>query len=101
MVAAFDVRMVELPPGVERASHEAEWRDALVVVGVGEIELECRNGTTHRFARGDLLCLTGLSLRALHNRGDEPALLVAVSRREPDAAGARPSGDWERSPDGP
>ena len=81
MAAAFDVRVVELPPGRERATHEAEWRDALVVVDRGEIELDCVGGSRRRFGRGAVLWLGGLPLRALRNPGDERAVLVAVSRR--------------------
>jgi hypothetical protein len=79
--SAFVLRAVAVAPGSERAYREDEWRDALVVVKRGEIELESVSGATHRFTRGDLLWLTGLPLRALHNRGSEPTLLVAVSRR--------------------
>jgi quercetin dioxygenase-like cupin family protein len=78
---AFVLRAVAVAPGCKRAYDEAEWRDAIVVVERGEIELECLGGTSQRFRRGDLLWLTGLPLRALHNRGRESALLVAVSRR--------------------
>jgi quercetin dioxygenase-like cupin family protein len=77
---AFVLRAVAVAPGSERAYNEAEWRDAIVSVTRGEIELECVGGTRHRFGRGDVLWLAGLPLRALHNRGDEPALLVTVSR---------------------
>jgi quercetin dioxygenase-like cupin family protein len=77
----FEVRAVEVEPGGHRIYHEAEWSDAIVAVTRGEIEVECLGGARHRFKRGDLLWLTGLPLRALHNRGGEPALLVAVSRR--------------------
>jgi quercetin dioxygenase-like cupin family protein len=84
----FEVRAVEIEPGGHRIYHAAEWSDALVVVGRGEIELECLSGTTHRLRRGDLLWLTGLPVRALHNRGYEPTLLVAVSR-ERDYSQAR------------
>jgi hypothetical protein len=77
----FDVRAVGVEPGGHRIYHEAEWSDALVLVRCGEIELECVSGARHRFRRGDLLWLTGLPLRALHNRGPEATLLVAVSRR--------------------
>jgi quercetin dioxygenase-like cupin family protein len=77
----FEVRAVEVEPGGHRIYHEAEWCDAIVAVTRGEIEVECLSGTRHCFKRGDLLWLTGLPLRALHNRGGEPALLVAVSRR--------------------
>jgi hypothetical protein len=78
---AFVLRAVAVAPGGRRAYDEGEWRDAIVVVKRGEIELECLSGISHRFRRGDLLWLSGLPLRALHNRGGEPALLVAVSRR--------------------
>jgi quercetin dioxygenase-like cupin family protein len=81
MPTAFDVRVVEVAPGAERASHEAEWRDALVVVDRGEIELDCVGGSRRRFARGAVLWLGGLPLRALRNPGAEPAVLVAVTRR--------------------
>jgi hypothetical protein len=57
-----------------------EWRDALVVVGRGEVELEFAGGARRRFACGAVLCLARLSLRTLRNPGAEPALLVAVTR---------------------
>ena len=77
----FEVRAVGVEPGGHRIYHRAEWSDAIVVVERGEIELECLNGARYRFRSGDLLWLAGLPLRSLHNRGREPALLVAVSRR--------------------
>jgi quercetin dioxygenase-like cupin family protein len=83
----FEVRAVEVEPGEHRIYHDAEWNDALVIVARGEIELECLSGTRHRFRRGDLLWLTGLPLRALHNPGHDPATLVAVSRRACAVAG--------------
>jgi quercetin dioxygenase-like cupin family protein len=81
MPAVFDVRVVEVAPGGERVSHEAEWRGALVLVDRGEIELDCLGGSRRRFARGAVLSLEALPLRALRNPGAEPAVLVAVSRR--------------------
>jgi hypothetical protein len=77
----FEQRTIAVAPGCERAFVEAEWRDALVVVERGEIELESLGGACRSFRRGDVLSLVGLRLRALHNRGLEPALLLAVSRR--------------------
>jgi hypothetical protein len=76
----FEIRAVGVEPGGHRIYHRDEWSDALVLVRRGEIELECLSGTRHRFGRGDLLWLTGLPLRALHNPGPEPALLLAVVR---------------------
>jgi quercetin dioxygenase-like cupin family protein len=71
-------------PGATRPYREAEWRDALVVVEEGEIELECLGGGRRTFRRGDVLCFAGLPLRALRNPGTAPALLVAVSRVRSD-----------------
>lgn len=78
---AFEIRVVTVSPGGTRAYHEAEWRDALVVVERGRIQLEVLGGGRRDFATGDILCLVGLSLRALHNRWLEPTVLVAVSRK--------------------
>jgi hypothetical protein len=77
----FAFRVVVVEVGVARIYNEAEWRDTLVVVSRGEIELESIVGDSYRFGRGSVLCLVGLPVRALHSRGTEPAVLVAVSRR--------------------
>jgi hypothetical protein len=77
----FEVRAVAVEVGIERIYNEAEWRDALVVVSRGEIELEFVGGGSCRFGRGSVLGLVGLPLRALRSTGTEPAVLVAVSRR--------------------
>jgi quercetin dioxygenase-like cupin family protein len=82
MTVAFDVHVVAVAPGDARPYEPAEWRDALVVVERGEIELETVSDGTRRYVRGDVLWLSGLPLRALRNRGGEPAVLVAVSRAE-------------------
>jgi hypothetical protein len=79
--SGFELRAVTVEVGTARIYNEAEWRDALVVVTRGEIELESVDGESCRFRRGSVLCLVGLPLRALRSRGTEPAVLVAVSRR--------------------
>ena len=76
----FDIRVVALAPGDDRPYDEAEWRDALVLVRSGKIELCGVSGASRSFGRGDLLYLEGVPLRVLHNPGSEPAVLVAVSR---------------------
>jgi hypothetical protein len=81
----FEQRVIVLAPGHSLAYDGAEWRGALVVVEQGQIELEGLDGSRHRFGRGAVMWLARLPLRALHNRGHGPAVLVAVSRR---AAGA-------------
>jgi hypothetical protein len=82
--SGFELRTVTMEVGAARIYNEAEWRDALVVVARGEIELEAVSGDSRRFGRGSVLCLVGLSLRALRSRGTEPAVLVAVSRQSGD-----------------
>jgi hypothetical protein len=86
----FGVRLVAVAPGRTRAYDDAEWSDALVIVEHGEIELEGLSGSRQTFERGAVLWLAGLPLRALHNRGREPALIVAVSRA-PMSFGPPPS----------
>jgi glyoxylate utilization-related uncharacterized protein len=77
---SFRLHVVAVAPGGTRPYEAAEWRDALVVVECGEIELETLGHARWRFARGDMLWLTGLPLRAVHNPGPDPARLVVVSR---------------------
>jgi hypothetical protein len=74
------VRVVAVAPGDDRPYDEAEWRDALVIVRAGEVELRGVSGATCSFVRGDLLYLESVPLHVLHNPGSEPAVLVAVSR---------------------
>jgi hypothetical protein len=80
----FQVRRIVVGCGAERAYDETEWLDAIVLVEDGEIELECRRGSRHRFARGDVLWLVGLPLRLLRCSGSGPAVLLAVSRPSAD-----------------
>ncbi len=78
---AFRRREITIPPGGSRAYDAAEWRDALVVVERGTIELVGVSGGRRRLERDAVLWLSGLPLRALHNPGDEPAVLAALTRR--------------------
>jgi hypothetical protein len=59
-----------------------------VIVVCGTLELEGLSGRRWAFPRGSLLWLQDLPLRALHNPGDETAILMTVSRpmncRPPD-----------------
>ncbi len=79
----FAQRVLTLPPGESRPYAEADWIDAIVLVATGQVEVEGVGGTRRCFERGDLLWLTGLPVRALHNCGDQPAVLVGVSRPAP------------------
>ncbi|WP_424533738.1 hypothetical protein ACOZ38_25720 [Sphaerisporangium viridialbum] len=79
---AFALRTVVVSPGRARVYDEAEWRDAIVVVERGRIELLCSDGRCRGFGRGEILWLHGLPVHVLYNPGAEPAVLVAVSRRD-------------------
>ena len=70
-----------LGPGESLPYDEGDWRDALVRVEQGELVLEMRCGRACYFRRGDTLWLTGLPLASLHNRGDEPVVLIAAARQ--------------------
>ena len=47
----FQVRRIVVAPGAERPYDEAEWKDALVVIESGKLELESRSGNRSRFDR--------------------------------------------------
>jgi len=78
---AFAVAVVTVPAGAARIYDGDDWRDALVVLARGRLELEFHNGRRQQFERGAVLWLRELPLRALHCVGVEPAVLVAISRR--------------------
>jgi hypothetical protein len=78
---AFERRVVVFAPDQTLLYDNVEWQGAIVVVEQGQIELECLDGSCHCFGRSDVLWLERLPLRALHNRGRTPAVLVAVTRR--------------------
>lgn len=78
---AFRRRTVVVDPGGSRPYDGDEWADALVVVQRGRLDLQCRDGATRSLPEGAVVCLDHLALLALHNRGPDPTVLVAVSRR--------------------
>lgn len=78
---AFTLLAVTVAPGTEQDLDAARWHDALVVVERGAIELDATDGSRASFATGAVLFLAGLPVRAVCNRGAEPAVLVAVRRR--------------------
>lgn len=87
--STFVTRVVTVAGGSSRDYDASEWRDAIVVVECGEVELETAAGARHSFGTGAILWLDGLPLRALNNRGRDPAVLVAVSRGAPPRAPSR------------
>jgi hypothetical protein len=78
---AFLRRTLRLEPGACRPYRAAEWRDCLVVIESGEVELEAISGVRHTCRGGDILWLAGLPLRCIRNHGDTQAVLTTVRRR--------------------
>lgn len=78
---AFELLVVTLPPGRDRRFTAVEWRDAIVVVERGAVELVGPRGERLRFRRGAVMSLAGLPLRALRSGGPETAVLAVVRRR--------------------
>jgi hypothetical protein len=87
---AFARRTVVLESGTSRPSDDAEWRDALVLLVQGDVDLECTAGGRRRYHAGAVLWLAGIDLKALHNVGVDPVVLLAVSRRRGNEAHAPP-----------
>jgi mannose-6-phosphate isomerase-like protein (cupin superfamily) len=76
----FRRRELELAPGEKVRTDARAWRDAIVFLESGEVELECAAGERSRFAVGAVLCFPP-PVRFLRNSGDEPARLITISRR--------------------
>lgn len=73
-------RRVLIQPEAPRAFEPAEWRQALVVVERGMLELEWRDGNRLQFGVGDTLCMQDLGLTVLRAVGIRPTLLLVVRR---------------------
>jgi hypothetical protein len=76
----FRRRVVELAPDEELRIDADPWRDAIVFLETGELELECVAGECRRFATGAVLCFTP-PVSVLRNCGRDRAQLIAISRR--------------------
>jgi hypothetical protein len=76
----FRRRVVELAPDEELRVDADLWRDAIVFLDTGSVELECLAGERRRFAAGAVLCFRP-PVRFLRNGGSQSARLVAISRR--------------------
>jgi len=83
----FVRRIVIIDGGASRDYDAAEWRDALVVIAAGAVRLEGGCEAELVLGCGAVLWLADAPLQRLTNPGDEPAVLVTVSRplRQPDA----------------
>ncbi len=76
----FRLRTRVLEAGKELPFRPSEWDDALVVVEIGELEIECWSGASAGFRQGAVLEFAGLTPRCLRNPGDGPLILSVLSR---------------------
>ncbi len=83
LAPSFERRVVVIPGGETLDYDGALWRDALVVVTSGGVDVVFRCGGSQSFRTRDMLWLDGLPVRALHNTGATPAVLVAIARTDP------------------
>ena len=83
LAPSFERRVVVIHGGETLDYDGAQWRDALVVVTSGCVDVVFRCGASQSFRYRDMLWLDGLPVRALHNTGATPAVLVAVARTDP------------------
>jgi hypothetical protein len=79
--SSFERRVVSIQPGSARDVDPDAWRDAIVIVRRGELELDCAYAGRASFAPGAVIWLSGRNARWLRNRGEEPVVLVAIRRR--------------------
>lgn len=78
----FTSRLITIPPGESLIYRATDWRDTLVVIEHGMIDLEPVHGASHRFSSGAMLCLAGIRVRAVRNPGPAPAVLLAITRKD-------------------
>jgi hypothetical protein len=77
----FDRRVVVLGSGEARPHDPDEWRDALVVVEHGAVEVEDDAGGRTRFGPGAVVTLDRVAAVSLRNPGPDAAVLRVVARR--------------------
>lgn len=76
----FSRRVVTIAPGDRRPYVDEDWRDALVMIAHGAVDLECTRGGRRRFEQGAMMCLEGLGLVALFNPGPDDLVIVTITR---------------------
>jgi hypothetical protein len=78
---AFQARSITIPAHGERVVDAGFWRDAIVAVQRGRLEIETIAGGRLAFPPGALVCFEGVRLRALRCLDAESVVLLVISRR--------------------
>ena len=77
-------RVVTVAPGDVLPPHITCWRDAIVSVEQGEMEMVGPGGHVLHLRAGALLLLDGVEHVEVRNTGTGPLVLAAIRRRESD-----------------
>ncbi len=80
LMSCYRAREILIASLGERPYSADDWRDALVFVRSGVLELVSLSGVRHSFGLGSILFLANLRLRSLRNPGEVPTVLSAVTR---------------------
>lgn len=78
---ACEKRVVELAAEATLRYEPSEWRDTIVFLLSGEVEIECADGQRRCFERGATLVFPPLPIRMIRNPTTRPTRLLAISRR--------------------
>ena len=74
-------RIVELAAEATLSYEPSQWRDTIVFVLAGEVEIVCVDGERRCFNCGATLVFSPLPIRTLRNPAKRPARLLAITRR--------------------
>ena len=74
-------RVVELAAETTLRYEPSEWRDTIVFVLAGEVEIECAEGERRCFKRGATLVFSPLPIRMIRNPATQLTRLLAINRR--------------------
>ena len=75
-----DVGCLRFSAGESRTINADEWREALVLVQEGTLEVRCSAGETARFATGSVLCLDRVPAGSVSAGADGAVVLVKHRR---------------------
>jgi hypothetical protein len=78
----FERRVVTIAPGETLEAGNSAWRDEIVSVEAGALDVVGPDGSVLHLERGAVLWLDGVPHVALRGAGAEPTVLAAIRRRQ-------------------
>jgi hypothetical protein len=77
----FQRRVVTIAPGETVGAGDSAWRDEIVSVESGALDIVGPDGAVLHLGAGAVLWLDGVAHVALRGAGEEPTVLAAIRRR--------------------